>query len=228
MSEYMERHSFSQLIGAPAGYVGYEQGGLLTEAITKNPHCVLLLDEIEKSHPDLLNMLLQVMDYGKLTDNNGNVADFRNVLLIMTSNTGAEEFDKNGMGFTENTLQAEHSSMNCVKKYFRPEFRNRLDSVIQFNPLDEKCVGKIVDKFISRLQAQLNDKGVTLKLDKNVKRWLIANGFDKKLGARPMERLINNSIKKGLAQEILFGALKNGGVAKITTDNNQIKVEPVE
>ena len=227
MSEYMERHSFSQLIGAPAGYVGYEQGGLLTEAIIKNPHCVLLLDEIEKSHPDLLNMLLQVMDYGKLTDNNGNVADFRNVLLIMTSNTGAEEFDRNSMGFSKDASIGSESSMLRVQKYFRPEFRNRLDSIIQFNQLDEKCVGRIVDKFIASLQQQLLEKGVEITLDKGVKQWLVVNGFDKKLGARPMERLINESIKKGLAQEILFGSLKNGGRAKIKTDNNNLRVEAV-
>lgn len=228
MSEYMERHSFSQLIGAPAGYVGYEQGGLLTEAITKNPHCVLLLDEIEKSHPDLLNMLLQVMDYGKLTDNNGNVADFRNVLLIMTSNTGAEEFDKNTMGFTDSDKNNSYDGMRSVNKYFRPEFRNRLDSIIQFNPLNEKCVAKIVDKFIARLQEQLSEKGITITLERGVKKWLIANGFDEKMGARPMERLINNSIKKNLAHEILFGSLKNGGAAKVKTANNKLKVQTEE
>ena len=227
MSEYMERHSFSQLIGAPAGYVGYEQGGLLTEAIIKNPHCVLLLDEIEKSHPELLNMLLQVMDYGKLTDNNGNVADFRNVLLIMTSNTGAEEFDKNSMGFAKSTADPVHGSMRSVQRYFRPEFRNRLDSIIQFNPLNTKAVGLIVDKFMARLQEQLLEKGVEISLDRGVRSWLVANGFDKKLGARPMERLINDSIKKGLANEILFGTLKKGGRVKIITDNNNIKLESV-
>ena len=227
MSEYMERHSFSQLIGAPAGYVGYEQGGLLTEAIIKNPHCVLLLDEIEKSHPELLNMLLQVMDYGKLTDNNGNVADFRNVLLIMTSNTGAEEFDKNSMGFTESAADPVHGSMRSVQRYFRPEFRNRLDSIIQFNPLNTKAVGLIVDKFMARLQEQLLEKGVEISLDRGVRSWLVANGFDKKLGARPMERLINDSIKKGLANEILFGSLKKGGKVKIKTDNNNLKLESV-
>ena len=227
MSEYMERHSLSQLIGAPAGYVGYEQGGLLTEAIIKNPHCVLLLDEIEKSHPELMNMLLQVMDYGKLTDNNGNVADFRNVLLVMTSNTGAEEFDKNTMGFAQGVLDPVHGSMRSVQKYFRPEFRNRLDSIIQFNPLDEKCVGKIVDKFINNLRLQLLDKGVEITLDRGVKSWLVANGFNKKLGARPMERLINDSIKKGLANEILFGNLKNGGKAKIKTIKNNIEIESI-
>lgn len=225
MSEYMERHSFSQLIGAPAGYVGYEQGGLLTEAIIKNPHCVLLLDEIEKSHPELLNMLLQVMDYGKLTDNNGNVADFRNVLLIMTSNTGAEEFDKNDIGFSSQTIEPTQGSIKSVQRYFRPEFRNRLDSIIQFNQLNERCVGLIVDKFILNLQEQLLAKGVEIVLDKGVRKWLVHHGFDKKLGARPMERLINNSIKKSLANEILFGSLRNGGKVKIKTDNNSLKLE---
>lgn len=225
MSEYMEKHSFSQLIGAPAGYVGYEQGGLLTEAIIKNPHCVLLLDEIEKSHPELLNMLLQVMDYGKLTDNNGNVADFRNVLLIMTSNTGAEQFDKNDMGFSTDSVDSVHDSLKSVQSYFRPEFRNRLDSIIQFNQLNEKSVGLVVDKFILSLKELLLEQGVEITLDKGVRKWLVTNGFDKKLGARPMERLINNSIKKGLANEILFGSLKNGGKVKIKTKNNSLDLE---
>lgn len=224
MSEYMERHSFSQLIGAPAGYVGYDQGGLLTEAVIKNPHCVLLLDEIEKSHPDLLNILLQVMDYGKLTDNNGNVADFTNVLLVMTSNTGAEQFDKNTMGFSEQ-VNGKYDGMRSVQRYFRPEFRNRLDSIIQFNPLTEKYIGKIVDKFISQLQIQLSEKGVEITLTKGVKQWLIENGFDKKLGARPLKRLINNSITKGLASEILFGSLKNGGKARIKTNRDNIEFD---
>ncbi len=209
MSEYMERHTVSRLIGAPPGYVGYDQGGLLTEEITKHPHCVLLLDEIEKAHPDVFNLLLQVMDHGTLTDNNGRAADFRNVVLIMTTNAGAQEMGRSSIGFQSQ----DHSSdgMEALKKMFTPEFRNRLDSIIQFNSLDPEVIKTVVDKFLVEVQVQLDEKKVTLDVDEEARQWLAVHGYDEKLGARPMQRLIQSKIKKELAEDILFGKLANGG-----------------
>jgi len=209
MSEYMERHTVSRLIGAPPGYVGYDQGGLLTEAITKQPHCVLLLDEIEKAHPEVFNLLLQVMDHGTLTDNNGRKADFRNVIFIMTTNAGAEQMSRSSIGFTKQ----DHSTdgMEYINKFFTPEFRNRLDAIIQFNPLDTEVIKNVVDKFMTELQSQLDDKKVTINASDKAKEWLAIRGYDEKLGARPMSRLIQDLVRKPLAEEILFGKLSSGG-----------------
>ncbi|HHJ15544.1 MAG TPA: ATP-dependent Clp protease ATP-binding subunit ClpA [Gammaproteobacteria bacterium] len=209
MSEYMERHTVSRLIGAPPGYVGFDQGGLLTEAVTKNPHAVLLLDEIEKAHPDVFNLLLQVMDHGTLTDNNGRKADFRSVVIIMTTNAGAAEMSRPSIGFSHQ----DHSTdgMEAIKKMFSPEFRNRLDSVIQFKALDPAVMTRVVDKFIYELEAQLQDKGVTLEVEDSAREWLAEHGFDPKMGARPMARVIQEHIKKPLAEELLFGRLASGG-----------------
>ena len=209
MSEYMERHTVSRLIGAPPGYVGFDQGGLLTEAITKSPHCVLLLDEIEKAHPEVFNLLLQVMDNGTLTDNNGRKADFRNVILVMTTNAGAEAHSRPSIGFT----QQDHSTdaMEALKRLFTPEFRNRLDTVIQFKPLTLEIVKGVVDKFLTELQAQLDDKHVVLHVDEAARQWLAENGYDEKMGARPMQRLIQEKLKKPLAEMILFGELAESG-----------------
>ncbi|WP_199507104.1 MULTISPECIES: ATP-dependent Clp protease ATP-binding subunit ClpA [unclassified Psychrobacter] len=213
MSEYMEAHTASRLIGAPPGYVGFDQGGLLTEKINQHPHCVLLLDEIEKAHPDVFNLLLQVMDHGTLTDNNGRVANFKQVILIMTTNVGAENISRSSMGFT----QQDHSRDNtdALKRVFTPEFRNRLDATIHFNPLDTKVVVSVVDKFLVELQAQLDDKQVTLEIDDAVRDYLADKGYDRLMGARPMQRLIQNEIKKPLANMILFGELVNGGVVHV-------------
>ena len=209
MSEYMERHTVSRLIGAPPGYVGFDQGGLLTEAISKQPHCVLLLDEIEKAHPEVFNLLLQVMDHGTLTDNNGRKADFRNVILVMTTNAGAEAAARASMGFT----QQDHSSdaMEVIKKGFTPEFRNRLDAIIQFGRLSHQVIKNIVDKFLVELQAQLEDKHVQLDVSEAARDWLAEHGYDPQMGARPMARLIQDKIKRPLAEEILFGELAEGG-----------------
>lgn len=209
MSEYMERHTVSRLIGAPPGYVGFDQGGLLTEAINKSPHAVLLLDEIEKAHPDVFNILLQVMDHGTLTDNNGRKSDFRNVVLVMTTNAGAEQMSRSSIGFK----QQDHSTdgMEAIKRLFTPEFRNRLDAVIQFNPLDPAVMTRVADKFIYELEAQLQEKGVVLDVEDSAREWLAEHGFDPKMGARPMARIIQEHIKKPLAEELLFGALANGG-----------------
>ncbi|MCK9236756.1 MAG: ATP-dependent Clp protease ATP-binding subunit ClpA [Thiopseudomonas sp.] len=212
MSEYMERHTVSRLIGAPPGYVGFDQGGLLTEAVTKQPHCVLLLDEIEKAHPDVFNLLLQVMDNGSLTDNNGRKADFRHVIIVMTTNAGAETAARASIGFTEQ----DHSTdaMEVIKKSFSPEFRNRLDSIIQFGRLSTDVLASIVDKFLVELQAQLEDKAVQLEVSQSARAWLAEHGYDAAMGARPMARLIQESIKKPLADAILFGDLaEQGGVA---------------
>jgi ATP-dependent Clp protease ATP-binding subunit ClpA len=209
MSEYMERHTVSRLIGAPPGYVGYDQGGLLTEAICKNPHAVLLLDEIEKAHPDVFNLLLQVMDHGILTDNNGRKADFRNVILVMTSNAGAQEISRASIGFTEQ----DHSSdaMEVIRRTFSPELRNRLDAIIQFKALNEPSIGRVVDKFIMELELLLQNKNVTLEVSEIARIWLAEHGYDRKMGARPMARLIQEKIKRPLADELLFGKLANGG-----------------
>lgn len=221
MSEYMERHTVSRLIGAPPGYVGFDQGGLLTEAITKQPHCVLLLDEIEKAHPEVFNLLLQVMDHGTLTDNNGRKADFRNVILIMTTNAGAETAARASMGFT---LQ-DHSSdaMEVIKKGFTPEFRNRLDGIIQFARLNVSVIKSVVDKFLTELQAQLEDKHVQLLVSDEVKEWLSERGYDSQMGARPMARLIQDKIKRPLAEQILFGELADhGGVVHVELRNDEL------
>ncbi|MBT4885345.1 MAG: ATP-dependent Clp protease ATP-binding subunit ClpA [Legionellales bacterium] len=214
MSEYMEKHSSSQLIGAPPGYVGFEQGGLLADAVVKNPHAVLLLDEIEKAHPEIFNLLLQVMDHATLTDNNGRHIDFRHIIIIMTSNTGASCLSKNSMGFTESENESE--SMVAVNNTFTPEFRNRLDKIVQFNKLTPECVMKIVDKFITQLEVQLDDKNISMKVSPGTKKWLCTHGTDEKMGARPMSRLIQEEIKSNLANEILFGKLKDGGKVDIT------------
>ena len=223
MSEYMEAHTASRLIGAPPGYVGYDQGGLLTEKINQHPHCILLLDEIEKAHPDVFNLLLQVMDHGTLTDNNGRVAIFKQVIVIMTTNVGADSISRSSMGFT----QQDHSRDNTesLKRVFTPEFRNRLDAIIQFNPLDTSVVVSVVDKFLVELQVQLDDKQVTLEIDDDVRDYLADKGYDRLMGARPMQRLIQDEIKKPLAGMILFGELVNGGVVHLTlasdSDNGQ-------
>ena len=213
MSEYMERHTVSRLIGAPPGYVGFDQGGLLTEAVTKNPHSVLLLDEIEKAHPEVFNILLQVMDHGTLTDNNGRKADFRNVILIMTTNAGATEMSRASIGFT----QQDHSSdgLAAIKKMFSPEFRNRLDAVIEFESLDRKSVLRVVDKLVLELEAQLENHDVTLELDAEARRWIADRGYDPKMGARPMARVIQHNIKRPLAEILLFGELAEGGDVRI-------------
>jgi len=220
MSEYMERHTVSRLIGAPPGYIGFDQGGLLTEQVTKHPHAVLLLDELEKAHPDVFNLLLQVMDHGTLTDNNGRKADFRNIILVMTTNAGAEEGSRASIGFT----QQDHASdsMKVIEKGFSPEFRNRLDAIIQFKPLDIAIVGHVVDKFIFELEALLADKQVTLALDADARLWLAEHGCDPKMGARPMARLIQEKIKKPLANDLLFGKLANGGHVRIYVDGKEL------
>ena len=209
MSEYMERHTVSRLIGAPPGYVGFDQGGLLTDAITKQPHCVLLLDEIEKAHPEVFNLLLQVMDHGSLTDNNGRKADFRNVILIMTTNAGAEVMSRASIGFTHQDHTTD--GMEAIKKMFTPEFRNRLDAIVQFASLTLNTIKTVVDKFLMELQTQLDDKHVTLEISDEAREWLAIHGYDVKMGARPMARLIQDKLKKPLAEEILFGSLSHGG-----------------
>ena len=221
MSEYMERHTVSRLIGAPPGYVGFDQGGLLTEAIVKSPHCVLLLDEIEKAHPDIFNILLQVMDAGVLTDNNGRKSDFRNVILIMTTNIGADLLSKRNIGFNETSNESD--AMNSLNKLFSPEFRNRLDETIQFSYLDKKVILSIVDKFLTKLQAQLDKRNVEIVVSKKVIEWIANNGYDKEMGARPMERFISQNIKKPLVDKLLFGNLKGGGVIKLDIDRGKLK-----
>ena len=213
MSEYMEKHTVSRLIGAPPGYVGYDEGGLLTEAVTRHPYSVVLLDEIEKAHPDVYNLLLQVMDHGTLTDTNGRKANFRNVILIMTTNAGAEDLSKNSMGFVEQDQKTD--AMQAVKRIFTPEFRNRLDSVIQFKALDMTTIESVVNKLLMELEVQLEERKIKLKVDAKAKHWLAIHGYDEKMGARPMARLIQEKIKKPLADEMLFGVLAQGGIAKI-------------
>ena len=223
MSEYMERHTVSRLIGAPPGYVGFDQGGLMTEAITKTPHAVLLLDEIEKAHPDVFNLLLQVMDYGTLTDNNGRKADFRNVIIVMTTNAGAENVARNSVGF----MEQDHSTddMEVIKRMFTPEFRNRLDSVIRFSALDADTILHVVDKFILQLEDQLADKHVTLELDPSARQWLAVHGHDPAMGARPMNRLIRERINQALAEELLFGKLSGGGQVRIYCEDDTLKFD---
>jgi ATP-dependent Clp protease ATP-binding subunit ClpA len=213
MSEYMEKHTVSRLIGAPPGYVGFDQGGLLTDGIDQHPHCVLLLDEIEKAHPDLYNILLQVMDHGKLTDHNGKQVDFRNVILIMTTNAGASDQARPPMGF--NRARREGEDTDAVNKLFTPEFRNRLDAVIPFAGLPPEVIAKVVEKFIFQLEAQLADRGVTIELSEGAHKWIGEKGYDEKFGARPLARVIQEYIKKPLADELLFGKLENGGTVKV-------------
>ena len=223
MSEYMERHAVSRLIGAPPGYVGFDQGGLLTEAVTKNPHSVVLLDEIEKAHPEVFNLLLQVMDHGTLTDNNGRKADFRNVILIMTSNAGAEVLAKRSIGFS---LQDNSTDgMEEINKTFTPEFRNRLDAVIQFKQLDEQVIFNVVDKFLVELQAQLDSKGVMIEVSDTARGWLANKGYDRQMGARPMARVIQEHLKKPLANMILFGDLTEGGVVSVSLNEEKDELD---
>jgi ATP-dependent Clp protease ATP-binding subunit ClpA len=224
MSEYMERHTVSRLIGAPPGYIGYDQGGLLTESITKHPHSVLLLDEIEKAHPEVFNLLLQVMDHGTLTDNNGRSADFRNVIIIMTTNAGAQEMSRASIGFS----QQDHSTdgLEAIKKMFTPEFRNRLDAIILFDALSREVIKTVVDKFLVEIQVQLDSKKVTLDVDEAAREWLAEKGYSKTMGARPMQRLIQTKIKKELAEDILFGRLSaNGGTVHVTAEDDELVLE---
>jgi ATP-dependent Clp protease ATP-binding subunit ClpA len=225
MSEYMERHTVSRLIGAPPGYVGFDQGGLLTEAIAKHPHCVLLLDEIEKAHSDVFNLLLQVMDHGTLTDNNGRKADFRHVIIVMTTNAGAQEMSRPSIGFThaDNTTDG----MEAIRRLFSPEFRNRLDAVIQFAPLDEATIERVVDKLLIEVEAQLEPKGVVLNIEEAARRWIAQKGYDPKMGARPMARVIQEHIKRPLAEELLFGKLVGGGQVRVSVsaDESALQLE---
>ena len=223
MSEYMERHTVSRLIGAPPGYVGFDQGGLLTEAVTKHPHSVILLDEIEKAHPEVFNLLLQVMDHGTLTDNNGRQADFRNTVLVMTTNAGAREASRASIGFVEQ----DHSTdaMEVIKRMFAPEFRNRLDAIMQFNALPIEVIKTVVDKFLVELQTQLDGKKVQLEVDDAARDWIAREGYDEQMGARPMQRLIQEKIKRQLADDILFGELSRGGVVRVTVQDDDLVVE---
>ncbi len=216
MSEYMERHTVSRLIGAPPGYVGFDQGGLLTDGIDQHPHSVLLLDEIEKAHPDLFNILLQVMDHGKLTDHNGKRVDFQNVILIMTTNAGASELAKAAIGF--NRSKREGDDEEAINRLFTPEFRNRLDAVIAFASLSPEIISKVVEKFVFQLEAQLGDRNITIELTPEANKWLAERGYDEKFGARPLSRVIQENIKKPLAEEILFGALKDGGIVRVLVE----------
>ena len=226
MSEYMERHAVARLIGAPPGYIGYDKGGLLTESVNKQPYAILLLDEIEKAHPDTFNLLLQVMDYGSLTDNNGVTADFRHIILIMTSNAGTDQLSKMSMGFTRQDNQDNNSGfIEELNHLFSPEFRNRLDAIIQFRSLDTEIIKRVTDKFIGQLEKQLENQGIGLSISSAAKSWLAENGYDQKMGARPMARLIEQQIKRPLADEILFGKLMRGGQAHIVTRGKEIVVE---
>lgn len=223
MSEYMERHTVSRLIGAPPGYVGFDQGGLLTDQIDQHPHSVLLLDEIEKAHPDLFNILLQVMDHGKLTDNNGKQVDFRNVILIMTTNAGAADMARNAYGFTRSKREGDDAE--AINKLFAPEFRNRLDAVVSFGHLPKTVVARVVDKFVLQLEAQLADRNVTIELSDEAREWLVENGYDEAMGARPMARLIQQTIKTPLADEVLFGRLKNGGAVRVVVVQSETGIK---
>ena len=226
MSEYMERHTVSRLIGAPPGYVGFDQGGLLTDAVLKAPHSVLLLDEVEKAHPDVFNLLLQVMDHGTLTDANGRKVDFRNVILVMTTNAGAQEMSRSSVGFTTQDHQSD--GMEIIKRSFTPEFRNRLDAIIQFEPLDQKTVLHVVDKFVAQLEAQLELKKVEIQVEASAKSWIAERGYDVKMGARPMERVLQEHIKKPLAEDILFGRLENGGKIIVRAKEDELEIEYLE
>jgi ATP-dependent Clp protease ATP-binding subunit ClpA len=224
MSEYAEAHTVSRLIGAPPGYVGFDQGGLLTEAIMRTPHAVLVLDEIEKAHPNLFNLLLQVMDSATLTDNNGKKADFRNVILIMTTNAGARELSSGGVGF-RNASDTKGNAKGVIERTFTPEFRNRLDAWVAFQPLDLEIITRIVDKFIRELNGQLAEKRVVVRLTQDAREWLATHGFDARYGARPMARLIHNSIKQPLANEILFGKLTQGGTVEVGMKDDKLKLD---
>ncbi len=226
MSEYMERHTVSRLIGAPPGYVGYDQGGLLTDAINKQPHAVLLLDEIEKAHPDVFNLLLQVMDHGSLTDANGRHTDFRNVILVMTTNAGAERISRSSIGFTPQDHTQDATEV--IQKTFSPEFRNRLDALVDFDPLSPDTITHVVDKFLVELETQLDARKVTMEVDDDARAWLAKHGHDKVMGARPMGRLIQDKIKKPLAEQLLFGQLEHGGHIRVTVENDELKIEVVE
>ena len=223
MSEYMEKHAISRLIGAPPGYVGFDQGGMLTDGIDQNPHCVLLLDEIEKAHPDVFNILLQVMDHGKLTDHNGRTTDFRNVVLIMTSNAGASEMSKAAIGFGRDRREGEDTA--AIERTFSPEFRNRLDAVVSFAPLDRDVIAQVVEKFVLQLEAQLMDRNVTIEITKAAADWLGDKGYDDKMGARPLARVIQEHIKKPLAEELLFGKLAKGGIVKVAVKSNKLDLQ---
>jgi len=223
MSEYMEKHAISRLIGAPPGYVGFDQGGLLTDGVDQNPHCVLLLDEIEKAHPDVFNILLQVMDHGKLTDHNGRSTDFRNVILIMTSNAGATEQAKEAIGFGRDRREGEDTA--AIERTFSPEFRNRLDATISFAPLSKEVIIKVVDKFVLQLEAQLMDRNVTFELSSDAASWLADKGYDDKMGARPLARVIQEHLKKPLAEELLFGKLSKGGLVKVHLKDDKLDLE---
>jgi len=218
MSEYMERHAVSRLIGAPPGYVGYDQGGLLTEAVIKHPYSVLLLDEIEKAHSDIFNILLQVMDYGTLTDNNGRKADLRNVIIIMTTNAGAEALTRSSIGFTKSNSTGDE--LIDIKKLFTPEFRNRLDAIVSFAPLDQEIILRVSDKFLIQLESQLQEKRVEATFTERLRKYLAKHGFDPLMGARPMERLIQDTVRSVLADELLFGRLVNGGKVTIDMDSD--------
>ena len=226
MSEYMEKHAVSRLIGAPPGYVGFDQGGMLTDGIDQNPHCVLLLDEIEKAHPDVFNILLQVMDYGKLTDHNGRSVDFRNVIIIMTSNAGAAEQAKAAIGFGKSLRENEDTI--AIERLFSPEFRNRLDSIISFSALSKEIIVQVVDKFVVQLEAQLMDRNVAIELSKTAAEWLGNKGYDNRMGARPLARVIQEEIKKPLAEELLFGKLSKGGLVKVGIKNGKIELKIIE
>jgi ATP-dependent Clp protease ATP-binding subunit ClpA len=216
----MEKHSVSRLIGAPPGYVGFDQGGLLTDSVAQHPHCVLLLDEIEKAHPDVYNILLQVMDHGKLTDHNGRTTDFRNVVLIMTTNAGASEMAKEAIGFGRSRRTGEDTA--AIERTFSPEFRNRLDATISFAPLSPETIIKVVDKFAVQLEAQLMDRNVSIELTRRAAEWLGEKGYDDKMGARPLARVIQEHIKKPLAEELLFGKLSKGGLVKVDTKDGAL------
>ncbi|MEY4760448.1 MAG: Clp protease ClpX, partial [Pseudomonadota bacterium] len=225
MSEYMERHTVSRLIGAPPGYVGFDQGGLLTEAVVKHPHCVLLLDEVEKAHPDVFNLLLQVMDHGTLTDNNGRKTDFRHVIIVLTTNAGAQEMSRPSIGFTQSDNTSD--GMEAIRRLFTPEFRNRLDAIIQFAPLSTVTIERVVDKLLVEVEAQLESKGVQISLDDAARAWLAVRGYDPKMGARPMARLIQEQIKRPLAEELLFGKLDGGGsvLVRVSEDGESLALE---
>jgi ATP-dependent Clp protease ATP-binding subunit ClpA len=220
MSEYMEKHAVSRLIGAPPGYVGFDQGGMLTDGVDQNPHCVLLLDEMEKAHPDVYNILLQVMDHGKLTDHNGRTTDFRNVILIMTSNAGAAEMSKNALGFGREARTGEDTA--AIERIFTPEFRNRLDAIISFGALPKEVIMQVVEKFVLQLEAQLIDRNVHIELTQAATEWLADKGYDANMGARPLGRVIQEHIKKPLAEELLFGTLVKGGIVKVGVKNGEL------
>jgi ATP-dependent Clp protease ATP-binding subunit ClpA len=223
MSEYMEKHSVSRLIGAPPGYVGYEQGGLLTDSVNQKPHSIVLLDEIEKAHPDIFNILLQIMDHGVLTDSNGRKIDFKNILLIMTTNAGAEQMSRSSMGFTNQDHTKD--SIYELEKIFSPEFRNRLDSVIEFSALDRYSINRVIDKLIIELEQKLEKDQITINLNKKAKSWIAEKGYDNKMGARPLSRIINKYIKKPLANELLFDRLKKGGTVEVSVKKDKVTID---